>query len=195
MRRPPLPTTNAAPAMPATRNAASTIGAVKPRSPASIAPNVKPPIATTPVAKPTPSNGTALRGDGWMRAARATATIPTGMLMRKISRHDTTVSSAAQHGARRRGDGAAHRPDRDGAGSACRVGVGLADESHRRRHHHRRAGALHEAGHDQGAETGSETAGGGRGDEADDADDEGPAGAAAVTEGAGGESRAANINV
>ena len=48
------------------------------------------------------------------------------------------------------------------------------------------AGALHEAGHDQGSETGSETAGGRRGDEADDADDERPAGAAAVTEGAGG---------
>ena len=64
-----------------------------------MAPNVSPPIASTAVTKPTLSNGGLRGGDGLVRAASATATTPTGMLMRKISRHEHDGQQAAEHGA------------------------------------------------------------------------------------------------
>ena len=82
------------------RTRSSTKGEVKPRSPASMAPNVSPPMASDSGDEPDRferrPRGGGRAGCGWRERWRR---IPTGMLMRKISRHETTVSRPPRTGA------------------------------------------------------------------------------------------------
>ena len=102
--------------------AAITTGSVKPRAPASIAPKVNAPIATTAVTNPKASNGASRRSDCSARAASMSAARPTGMLMRKISRHDTSVSSPPNTGA----EDEAIAPPIAQVATACALRVGSA---------------------------------------------------------------------
>ena len=100
--------------------------------------------------------------------------------MRKIRRQEMTREHAAKDGCRRRGDCAAHRPDRHGPRSRAGLGVGLTDQGHRRWQHHCRRRALDEAGGDEQAEIRGEAARRRCGDEPDHADDERSARPAAI---------------
>jgi hypothetical protein len=55
-------------------------------------------MAVTPVSWPGQSNDARRLGEGAIRAARTRAAAPAGRLMKKISRHDTRVSSPPKRG-------------------------------------------------------------------------------------------------
>src|SRR3954451_21108248 len=83
---------NVTPAVTAIAAAKRTRPSVMLLAPASIAAYVKAPKVVMAITCPTESNGTRRRGDGAERAINATAPSPTGRLMKKTSRHETSVN-------------------------------------------------------------------------------------------------------
>ena len=90
--------TNPARARTATVNAAITAGSVNPCEPASIAPKVRPLMASTPVICPVTSNGTTRGREGRVRASSSSAMAPAGTLRKKISRQSIRVSTPPSTG-------------------------------------------------------------------------------------------------